>query len=102
MYRKYNLPDKCLPSFKHRIDTFTWLDAHFKGKTDSQKLNELGQFFRMPKQKHRSLEDCYLNFEVFKSCSCVIEMDKIFEKEESKMEGSTRKSKRLKEKGLQQ
>ncbi|EFH51419.1 predicted protein [Arabidopsis lyrata subsp. lyrata] len=101
MYRRHNLPEKRIPSFRYKIDTLKWLEGNFLGKTQGLKLNELGKFFKLEEQTHRSLEDCDLNLQVFKLCLCVIGMEKMFDSEESKVVGTSRKSKRLREQQLE-
>uniref|UniRef100_A0A2N9GLT8 Exonuclease domain-containing protein n=1 Tax=Fagus sylvatica TaxID=28930 RepID=A0A2N9GLT8_FAGSY len=63
---------KPAPEPKDTLDTFLLLRRSFGNRAANMEMDTLANYFKLGKQKHRSLADVRLNLEVFQYCATVL------------------------------
>lgn len=64
--------DRAAPVPFSTIDTLPLLQGTFGKRAGNLRLDSLGSYFGLGKERHRSLEDIKMNIEILKSCSTVM------------------------------
>lgn len=64
--------DKPAPVPFSTIDTLPLLRGTFGKRAGNLRLDSLGSYFGLGKERHRSLEDIKMNIEILKSCSTIM------------------------------
>ncbi len=64
--------DKPAPAPFSTIDTLPLLQGTFGKRAGNLKLDSLGSYFGLGKERHRSLEDIKMNIEILKYCSTIM------------------------------
>jgi len=64
--------DRPAPTPVSTIDTCLLLQGTFGKRAGNLKLDSLGSYFGLGKERHRSLEDIKMNIEILKSCSTIM------------------------------